>query len=75
MNPRMHIDSEMRKTVVSFDRSRRGVVTGSSRIVDVEPSSGVRSVGWRARPLPLSMRCASGSSMAKVGEAKHEAQA
>ena len=34
-----------------------------SRIVEVDPSSGVRSVGSFALPLPLSMCCASTSSM------------
>ena len=64
MNPRMHIHSETRNTAVSFRRSCRGGGTGSSsRIVDVDPSSGVRSVGSFARPLPLSMCCVSVSSM------------
>jgi len=64
MNPRMHIHSETRNTAVSFRRSCRGGGTGSSsRIADVDPSSGVRSVGSFARPLPLSMCCASASSM------------
>jgi hypothetical protein len=56
-NDTMHIDREIRKTVVSCDRSRpcelKGAVSKSSTLEE-DPRRGVRSVGSCALRLPLS---------------------